>query len=400
MADEPNPNPTPSPTPAAAAPAAEPARGISAMVAELSGDTGTPPPATKPDKAPAAAPEPKPDAKTPVSEPKPTAEPDAVGEGLWKTAPKHLKNDHYKFKRETETKISGYEAKIKELEGKSVQSPADLKRIKDLEERSAQLEKDLSDREDRLKQADYSKSDEFKRNYVDKGTRAYNKAVADVKALKVTVTDADGNEIERPATQADFDAIRKLDPYEQDRKLDEMFGPSAKRVALHINLLNSIEEEANEAITSAREKSAAKEKEQAELNQKQGAEFETHSKTAMDELVKSHPMYFAPDETNPEASKALEGGMKFVEDAAKNANSMSPKQYAETTVILKALAGAAPRLMVEGRQKDAKIKGLEDELAKYRKSSPGAASPGSSGAPVVKEERGIEAAVRASVKQV
>jgi hypothetical protein len=388
------------PTEPAPAAAPEPAKsGIMAAMAELDAEVAKPDHAAAPDKPVPNAPAPKPDAKATapdVKPVKPESVPDEVGEGLWRTAPKHLKNDHYKFKRETEGKISEYERKVKELESKSTQSPADLAKIKSLEERSAQLEKDLHDRESRLIQADYSKSEEFKRLYVDKGARAYTKAIGDIKNLKVRSVNAEtGEESERPATQADFDAIRRLDPYEQDKKLQEMFGHSSARVAWHINELNGIESSANEAIESAREKSEAQRKEFETQNQSRISDFANFSKSAQDELVKNHPGYFAPDPENPEATTALQKGYDFV-DSALNSKDVTPREHAEKATVIRSLAAVAPRLMVERKQDRAKIASLEAELAKFRKSSPtGADLNLNPAAPVKTDDRGISAASKA-----
>jgi hypothetical protein len=372
-----------------------PKSGIMAAMAELDAEAAKPEPAAP---EPKPAPEPaKPDPKAKLAtDPKTAPEPEVVGEGLWKTAPKHLKNDHYKFKRETEGKIAEYERKVKELEGKSTQSPADLAKIKSLEERSAQLEKDLNDRESRLIQADYSKSEEFKRLYVDKGARAYTKAIGDIKHLKVRSVNAEtGEETERPATQADFDAIRRLDPYEQDKKLQEMFGHSSARVAWHINELNGIEISANEAIESAREKSEAQRKEFETQNQSRISDLANFSKSAQEELVKNHPGYFAPDPENPEATTALQKGYDFV-DSALNSKDVTPRERAEKATVIRSLAAVAPRLMVERKQDRAKIASLEAELAKFRKSSPtGAELNLNPAAPAKTEDRGILSAAKA-----
>ncbi len=393
MADEPNPTPV-APTPA---PAPE-VSGISGMLAKFdlgvaeidakkpvaSDETKTTPDAPKTEPKPEEAkPEPKPDEPVPDSTP--------IVEPVWDKAPKNLRNAHFKFKRETEEKIAKAEAKVKELEGKSVQSPDDLKKIKASEERIAALEKSLEEKDSRLMQADYSKSDEFKRLYIDKGERAYKKAVADVKTLRVKVTDqTTQEEVERPATEADFNALRKLDAYEQDKKLDEMFGASAKRVAMHINNLDSIESEANEAISGAREKSAEQQKQAQKQREERNGEFEAASKRANAELLEKHAAYFAPDETNPEASKALASGYEYVDEVAKNNGKASVKEHAESTAIVRALAAAAPRLMVEKKQLAAKIKGLEEELAKYRSSSPGNAGSKASGAPLDDKPIGLK----------
>ncbi len=390
------PQPTPPPPSPSPAPAPEPPSGIRAMMDEIAAGAKAEPKSAAPappKEAPKVAAEPaKPD-----EPPKPAAEPEPVGEGLWRTAPKHLKNDHYKTKRELESKLSEFERKNKELEAKAAPSQADIAKIKANEERIAQLEKELDDRESRLVQADYSKSEDFKKNYIEKGSKAYAKAIGEVKSLKVKAIDpATQEEAERPATQADFDMLRKLDPYEQDKKLDEMFGSSAKRVAWHLKQLETIETEANDAIASAREKSAASQKESEARKLKDSSDFKSFRQAAAGELVQKYGHYFAPDETNPDASKALEEGFKYVDNAEKLNGEANPKVRAETAAMIRGLAAVAPRLMVEKRQMLEKIKGLEDELGKYRRSSPGSIAPSGAAAPAAQQEEGIAAIVKAA----
>lgn len=351
-------------------------------------------------KAPAAPEPPKEPAPTPAPAPPPTQEPAGdhsdVPDSIWEKAPKNLKNAFYKTKRELETKLTVNEARLKELESKPNQSPDDLKKIKALEERIAKQEKDLEDREQRILQSDYRSSKEFEEKYVAKGNRAYQQAVRDVKQLQVKVVDEDGTETFRPATENDFNLLRQLPPFEQDKKINEMFGTSAWRVSNHMRTLESLEAEANEALSSAKTRAEEArrtfEKQSGERNQ----EFQTHSQRAMDEIAKAHPMYFAPDAANPEATAALERGLKYVDEAAANQSKMSPKDLAETTAMIRFLAGAAPRLMTELKQVRELLAARDEELAKYRKSSPGSMpSPtGANGAKAPEpEKRGVAAMI-------
>lgn len=381
------PKSTTSVAPAAPAPAAEapkPSVGMNDFIAKM-GKPAEPP---KPD----AAPKP-PEGAAPAPVAAPEADVPVVGDEVWEKAPKNLKNSYYKFKRESESKLSEYDKKIKELESKPNQSPADLKKIQELEARSTKLEKDYQDAQERLTQADYSKSDEFKKNFVEKGNRAYQKAVSEITTLMVKSVDGEGVETQRRATQADFDEIRELKPYQQDQKINEMFGHSAFRVAAHLNTLNSVENEANEAISNANTKA----EETRRVNEKKfgerSTEFKSHADKFKTDIETVHAAYFAPDPANPEATEALNNGLKYVDDAASRQHEMSPKDLAETTTMIRYLAGAAPRLMVEKKQLTEKLAALETELSKYRKSSPNSATPSAASAPVKTEARGISAMV-------
>ena len=353
----------------------------------------------KPDPKPDAAPEPpkgdiipEPPAPAPAA---PDDHPD-VPDAVWDKAPKNLKNAYFKTKRELSDKLAANELKLKELESKPNQSPADLKRIKELEERSTKLEKDLDAREQRLIQVDYQSSNEFKEKYEKKGQDSYARAVADIKRLQVKFTDAAGEEKTRPATEDDFNYLRQLPPFEQDQKLNELFGSSAWRVADHMRTLERLTQEAQEAINGARTKAEETRRTNQKQMEERNAEFSTHSQRSIDEIQKNHAVYFAPDPANPEATAALERGLQYVDDAAKNQHTMSPKDMAETTAMIRFLAGSAPRLMTEINQLKAKLLAKDEELGKYRKSSPGSTPSPSGGAPKqtpTSEKRGVAAMI-------
>jgi hypothetical protein len=389
MADTPTPTAEQTPPPAAQ----EAPKGIMDAMAQL--DAGV----AAADKA-AATPTPEPPKDAPVTAPDgkttpPAATPAAKepeAEPLWDKAPKNLKNAHYKFKRETGENIGKLEAKIKELEGKSTQSPADLKKIKDYEDRIAGYEKTLSEREQAIVEADYSRSAEFKRDYIDKANARYAQAVAVVKTL--TVTNGEGET--RQATEADFRALLKLDPAAQDAALDQ-FGVSKNRVLSYINQLQSIEEAGTEAIARARERAVEKQKQQQAEFGTRSTEFKNIVAASTEELLKSRPEHFSPDPADPEATKIFDNGLKFYDETVANNGQLSVKDLAERAVIMRYGFAAYARLAHTDKANKAKIAGLEAELAKYRKSSPGSAAPGGGerGATEPKKAMGIMEAAKA-----
>lgn len=388
MADEITPPVEQTPPPAQEAP-----KGIMDAMAQL--DAGV----AAADKAAAtSAPEPAKDEPTATPEVKttpPAAAPapkETDGEPLWDKAPKNLKNAHYKFKRETGESIGKLEAKIKELEGKSTQSPADQAKIKDYEARVANYEKQLADREQALVESDYSRSAEFKRDYIDKANAKYAQAVSVIKGLQIT--NAEGES--RAATEADFRSLLKLDPAAQDAALDQ-FGVSKNRVLSFINALQSIEESGTEAIARAKEKSVERQKQQQAEFGTRSNEFKNIVTASTEELVKARPEHFAPDPANPEATKIFDNGLKFYDDTVANNGRLTVKELAERAVIMRYGFAAYARLAHVDKQKTAKIAGLEAELAKYRKSSPGSAAPtgGERGTPEPKKAMGIMEAAKA-----
>lgn len=378
-----SPEQTPPPTSTPAAPEAP--KGIAAAMAQLDAGVAEMEKA-KSDATPkepaketlVAAPE-KTEDKTPSTEPKP--EPEV--EPQWEKAPKNLKNAYFKYRRETTEKITKAEARIRELESKATQTPADLAKIKQLEERAEQLQKELDARETALVEADYSKSTEFKRDYVDKANAAYTQAISVIKTL--TVTNSEGES--RLATEADFRALLKMEPAQQDIELDK-FGVSKNRVLAHINKIQGIEEAGNEAIARAREKAAEKTKQhQAEIGTRSEV-FKQSYAVAQDELVKFKPEVFGTDEANPEANKIFENGLKFYDDTVANNGNLTPQQLAERAVIMRYGFAAYPKLELLLKKERANSAALKEELAKYRKSAPGNANlggdrtpPSTSGAP-------------------
>ena len=383
----------PAPAPAAPAPAAPPAAPSSGGMRDFISNMGKKPEPKPSDDTPPAATKPADVSPVPAAVTTPADDHPDITDAVWDKAPKNLKNAYFKTRRELQEKLTANENRLKELESKSSGSPADVKRIKELEERSAKLEKDLEEREQRILQTDYRSSKEFREKYELKGQRAYKQAIDDVKRLKVKQTDESGTETLRPATEEDFAALRSLPPFEQDQKINEMFGTSAWRVSNHMRSLENLEQEANEALASAKTKAEESRRNFEKQSGERNAEFKAHSDRAIEELQKAHANFFAPDPANPEATAALERGLKFVDDSAADGAKMSPKDLAETTAMIRFLAGSAPRLMTEVNQLKAQIAAKDEELAKYRKSSPGSA-PSPTGAPKaapVEEKRGIGA---------
>lgn len=374
------------PTPAAEAP--KPSVGMNDFIAKM----GKPAEPAKPDAAPKLGTEAAGVPQTPATPDTQTPEIE-VGDEVWEKAPKNLKNSWFKLKRESGAKIAEYDRKIKELEGKSNQSPADLKKIQELEARSAQLEKDLEKRENLLAETSYERSAAYKKDHLDKWDAAAKRIGTAVSALKVKVVDGEGNETERLATGVDIDRLRAMDAGAQDDAVNQMFGKSAYRVFGFLNELDGLERDSKEAVANAKSKSDETRRTGEKQYSERSTEFKSHAEKFKTDIETAHAEYFAPDPSNPEASDALQKGFEYVDNAAANQHTLSPKDLAETTTMIRYLAASAPRLMKEKTQLKEKVAALETELSKYRKSSPNSATPSATSVPVKTEARGISAMV-------
>lgn len=375
--------PAPANIPAAPAPVAPEPVGIAKMMAELDA-------ATTPKKAEPAKPDPgvktpeaaKPDPAKPKEEPARTAL-------SWDKAPEKFRKAHEESAKELEArdkKISEYEARIKAIESKKVETPADTKLIEEYQGRIKALETDLA-------HSAYERSPEFKRNYVDKWNSTYKAAVAEISTLLAGEGSGDERK-ERQANEADFRNILRLEPKDQGPAARRLFGDSADLVLTHRNELNRIKREGEEALGRARESHDTKSKEQELATKKQQETYENSKRAAEQELQTKWPQFFGDDPADEEVTKALQGGREFVRGAIAKMAEAPAEERAAYAAVIEARAAAYPRVVLEKKRADDKVAALEAELSKYRKSDPGAVTDvGGGGKPAEGSEagEGIEA---------
>jgi len=351
--------------PAAAAPAAQPAAtpaptGIKAAMADFA-ETTTPAALANPAATPAAKPGETPAAKPGEAHAKPAAAEKPAD--IWAKAPTNLKNAHFQFQRETTDKITKAEARIKELESKP-QTPADTKAIE-------AYQKQIDAYEQRLAAADFRQSKDYQTQFVDRWNGEYKAAVAEVSRLQVKVVGADGAETQRAATQADLDKIMRLPPGDQDRAINELFGPYANRVFSRLFRMQEIEQSADRAVEEHSKQSATKAAEAQTKSQQEQQEYEKLLTSSHEELAKEWPDHFAPDEKDAEATAALQKGMDFVDKALKDSAAMTPQDRAAYNAVIRARAAAFPRAVLNVNRLKAEVASLKTELSKFRKSDPG-----------------------------
>lgn len=331
--------------------------------------------------------EPKADAKVdPKVDPK--ADPK---EDLWSKAPPKLKGEHFKTVRQLQDKADSLEKKIKEIESKRVETPADAKLVE-------QYQKQIKDLEERIAASDYRQSQDFKTKFTDRINETYKDALSEITRLKVNVKDADGNVTQRAATKDDFDQIFSLGGAAQDEAIAS-FGSSAYRVAAIVRELYGLSKQSEQALREHAANAEKTAKEKALEAQRSEGDYKNHYEASVAELEKGWPQYFAADENDPDATAALQQGYKFVDDALANAANLKPDERAAKNAVIRARAAGFARAIVENNRLKTEVESLKAELGKFRKSDPGAegGDRGGGGTPTGEEDipAGIDAATKA-----
>lgn len=388
-APSPSPAPTPSPDPSPA-PAAEKPQGIARAMAEMEASMAKPA-AAKQEATPKDGATPK-DAKPENFDGLTDEQYDALFQkagGKW-----HKAYEGYKAKVSPKLKeAQSLQAKIQELEAKTRTTPADDAKIAEYEKRIEKLNADYESTQRRLAESDYSRSDEYKKKFLDRWQQERSTAIEEVKGLRAQYEDADGLMQQRAATESDFLKAINLPPGEQDDFIHKTFGASAWRVINRITEMARIKREALEAVNSHAESYKTKQQ-QEEAQGKQHKEQFTKSKTeAHRALEEKWPKLFSTKtyEADPEAKAALESGYAFVDRLETELDSMPPGDQAAFASVIRARSAALPLSELLRSRAEAEAASLREELAKYRGSDPGKETAGRAAKQVVEEQpKGIE----------
>lgn len=356
-------------------------------------------PAVAPAPAPAAAPEPPkpaeapnaPDAPASAAPGKPVATKREFTEeqiAYWKQQdPKHpgWKVVEY-VKSQANKTTSELKAEIEKIKAKPVEGVADAGKLKALEDRLTEVLAESKTKDQRVAEADYSRSEEYNSKYLQPYKMEQQRALEEVGRMNFSYTE-DGEKKTRPATDADLRKAMALSGSEQDEFITSSFGNSAWRLIARINKLEEIR---SESIRATEEHGKNFEKVQAEretLNKKEREDYDRGVAAAHLEFQKDGELgkYFSESETDPEGSQIFKTELeKF--DSFRN-SPVTPKDAA----LARARFAGFPRVEHENKKLIAKVSSLEAELAKMRGVDPGTALKTTSGAaPANPDAQGIK----------
>lgn len=363
----PSPSPEPSPAPAAT--------GIAGLMDQLDRAAASPAP-----PAAAAAPKPaepaKPATPAPAAakvEPKPAdakpPEPKDEGEPDWSKAPPKWHKIYEGHKAKTQTEIQSLQAKIKALESKPFEQAGDSQKLQAYEKQLDELRNESKTYKQKLAELDYTKSDDYQTNYVQRAQTIYQEATQFVEQLKVT----DGD-VERNATKADFDYIRSLPLAARRKAATSLFGEYAGDVIDYTKSIDRIKNDAKLALQKHSENFERTAIERESMTKKQREIYESKREAALNQMRENeaYGRFFKEDEADPEASKLLTEGFALIDDISSKMDSLPVEDQAAYGAVFRARAAAFPRLLYEHNKVMAERDAMREELAKIRGTDPGA----------------------------
>ena len=257
------------------------------------------------------------------------------------------------------------------------------------EDKVAAAEKRRNELEEHIKYVDYTKSEEYKKQYEQPFFDTYKESRETVALLKVT--DPTTGEI-RQAKPEDFDAIVAItDINERADKIEELFGTGIKAqqvLAASEKTLAAWKAKEN-ALATYKTKSGEMEKARMEARTKESGEILKAFKETTAEGVTKYPHLFAPADGDDKGNAALESGFALAKlafgaieatDAAKLPQwvqermvngKLPPVEMAKLHAAIVNKAGAFDRVRFQNKQLAKQIKDLQAKLDGFKSSQPG-----------------------------
>lgn len=301
-------------------------------------------------------------------------------------APKKFWRAYDKYKETQSGKLKELTDKIAKLEAKPGTTTADAQKIAQFEAQIKQLTtdrerltKERGDFEGKLASMDYTQSAEYEKKYVQPYEKAYKDGAEFVAQL--TVNDGDG---QRAATKADFDMLRKMPIAARMVAARKMFGEYGSDVVSLIREMDRISAAASAEVAERSKNYENEKRESASKAEREAAEYQGLYQSALTGLREDekYGRWFSPDKDDPDFTRILSESEAELNGYREKMNgNLPPSEHAgmAASVFLKAAGfdGAIHR----NEKLAAKLKALEDELAKFRKADPGAEVKSANGKP-------------------
>lgn len=252
------------------------------------------------------------------------------------------------------------------------------------EQRLAQLEQELAE-------AAYERSEEFKSKYLNPYSQAQENALKTItENYPVIGQDGEGNATRRAATAADVAKVFNAPPGERNELAEQMFGKNAIGVLSEIRDIERMAREGKNALKTHRENFAAKAKADEEQWRNRQKEYETHRQRLRGEISQKYPDHFGDTEDQDIAAE-WKKGLEFIDQQSRDefVEKLSPEDRAAVAEAFRYRAAWFNRGLAQINKLQAANKALEEELAKYRKSEPGAERPQGGPAPAAIPEGGL-----------
>ena len=309
------------------------------------------------------------DVETPTTETTPASEPSPP------TKDKSAKVSPWKLVDEYKGKVAKLEAEIAKA-GDSAKLSSEVER---LTKRAAELEAKTKEYEDEIRFTNYSKSEEFKTKHVEPYTKAWQRAMGELKEL--TVMDPATNQQRAISVQDMVELVNMPLPKAREAAV-QVFGDFADDVMAHRKEIRNLFESQQAALEEARKTGAEREKTTMEQRQQQQTALQKtiqETWTSENEAASKHEKYgkyFRPIEGDEEFNQRLSKGFELA-DRAFSENPSDPRLTQEQRASIirrhaavrnRAASWGAIRTHLEKAQ--SRIAELEKELKQYQESGP------------------------------
>lgn len=346
-------------------------------------------PAKKEDKPATPAPAPKtPERGAPAPAPAKDVDPDdaKLTASDLRRELKRLKESGTLTVKERDKQIGELQDRISGFEKRRYWTDQDLQLHEAATKRLSQLESELYSR-------DYATSPEYKSKYQDRFDEIWKEASQEILGMTVRFQDGVDEEqkpkySERPATVKDLLAVVDAPVSERIAIAKRLFGDEKEPVLQWARDINSIRKEATKAIEEKRNGYASeitsRNQKFQEANQKLGSFVQ--QMTA--HLEKTYPDIFSAPADKPELGDALKKGFQFVDESSAKMMDYDINTRAARAAVVRSMAGAFPRLLMDNNQLRARVKELETTLGKYEGTDPSNLGGAGGGAPAGSGDKG------------
>ena len=285
---------------------------------------------------------------------------------------KEMKGNYEMTVAEKEKALQQVQSRIKDLEQKKYWTAEDQKRVDALEAGRKELEAKLYGR-------NYSESEDYKKNFVEKINSQAAEAQEILGALNVTVTDAEGSETTRTGNQADMMRLyNATNNMERRRMAKELFGEDFQEALDAVSPMLQTRKDAERAVKEKAENYEADVAKFTESTKAYRQQVEGFVKQATDQLSAANPEIFG-NPTDASEAEAFKRGFAFVDEATQKADTFTPEERAARVAVVRSMAGAFPRMAHTLSKVKAELAAAQEELAKYRKSDPSNIGDGGGG---------------------
>lgn len=281
----------------------------------------------------------------------------------------HLKSITGNYKKtlsEKDSALNQVQGRLRELEAKKYWTPEDEKKFEELSKGKSTLEAQLYAR-------DYAQSPEYKKNFQDKMDREFAEASEIISSITVKSQNPEtGETSERPGTQKDLLLLYGASNLaERKRMAKQMFGDEYQEALDAVRPMLETRRAAEEAVKSKLENYTAEQQKMQESYKETGIQFQKFISESWESLKQADPEIFGESEEDAEGTKLLSNGLSFVDESANNGSEMPLSERAARSAMIRAMAGAFPRVKYMLGKANEQIATLKSELEALRGSDPG-----------------------------